>query len=138
MKSSTSMCKFIAIVATNVFPISNYMVSGFAICTVAGSFFARFWLTNDHMLPVSNIPNTVNPWVLIGKYKRPHCILMLLSLDETAFPTYLMSASYISFPTLSLASCLGYSTSLFYYWAVASKKIFTCCTGAHVVHSGNI
>ena len=33
---------------------------------VAGSLL----LTYDHMAPVSNIADTVNPWVFIGKYKK--------------------------------------------------------------------
>ena len=54
------------------------------------------------MAPVSNIADTVNPWVFIGKYKRPYCILMLLKLGYLTFPAYLISDSYISFPVPSL------------------------------------
>ena len=80
MKSSISIFRLIAIVATNVFPIGNVAVRGFMVYMVAGSFSASLLLTNDHVAPVSSIADIVNLWVFIGKYKRLCCILMLLSL----------------------------------------------------------
>ena len=48
-------------------------------CTVGNSFSAGLHLINDCKAPVSNIADTGNPWILIGKYKKLHCVLMLLS-----------------------------------------------------------
>ena len=79
MKLSISMSNYIAKVATNVFPIGNDTVRAFVVCKLAGTFSASLLLTNDHMVPVYNIVDTANPWILIGKYKRPHCILTLLN-----------------------------------------------------------
>ena len=76
---SISISKFIAIVATDAFPIGNVMVSGFIVCTIAGSFCASLQQTNYHVTPVSSIADTENLWVFTGKCKRPHCIPMLLS-----------------------------------------------------------
>ena len=73
------MSNYIAIVENNVFLIGNITGRGFIICIVAGSFCASFQLTNMCVAPVSNITDTAHPWVLIGKYKRPHCILMMLN-----------------------------------------------------------
>ena len=57
------MSYYISNVATNVFPIGNIMDRGFMVCTLAGSFFTSLGLTNDHLVPVSNMANTANPWV---------------------------------------------------------------------------
>ena len=64
--------------ATNVFSVGNVIFRGIMVDTVASSFSASLQLINDHVAPVSNIANTENSWVLIGKYKRPYCILILL------------------------------------------------------------
>ena len=109
MKLSISIYNYIAKVATNVLSISNVTVRGTVGCMVADSFSASLQLTHNHMESVSNIADTENPWVLIGKNKRPCCTLILLSSDWLTFPTYLMSTSYISFPLPSPDSCLGYS-----------------------------
>ena len=79
MKLSISISSFIARVANNFLPIGNVMVKGVMVHTVASSFSASLQLTNDHMALVSNIAHTANLWVLIGKYKSPHCVLTLLS-----------------------------------------------------------
>ena len=76
MKSFISI-SFFSQVETNDLPICNVMFRGVVVHTVAGSFFASLQLTKNHMAPVSNIADTVNPWVLIGKYKRPYCMLTL-------------------------------------------------------------
>ena len=65
--------------ATNIFLIGNIMVRGIVVCIVASSFSASLQLANDHVVTVSNITDTANPWVLTGEYNRPHCILMLLN-----------------------------------------------------------
>ena len=70
------MYKFIADVATNVFPIGNVTGRGIVICMVASSFSASLQLTNNHVVPVSNMADTANLWVYTGKYNRPPCILM--------------------------------------------------------------
>ena len=49
------MSSCIAAVATNVFHIGNVMVKGIVVCSVAGSFAASLRLTNDCIVPVSNI-----------------------------------------------------------------------------------
>ena len=122
---------------TIVFPISNVIVKGVVVCTVASSFATSLPLTNDHIAPVSNIAGNANLWVLTGKYNRPHCILMLLNYDLSTFPAYLISTYYISFPAPFWSSCLYYLASLYYYWVVASGEVFTCCAGAYVVHLDN-
>ena len=60
MKVSISMSNYIAIVATNVFPIGNATIKGIMVCMVAGSFSTNLWLTNDHVAPTSNIAEIVN------------------------------------------------------------------------------
>ena len=105
------MSNCIADMALNVFPVGNIVVKGGMVCMVASSFTASLQLTNDHVLPVSNIASTVNPWVCINKYKSPHCILTLLKCDSSNFPTYLIFAGYISFPAPSRSSCLYYLAS---------------------------
>ena len=47
-------------VATNVFPVGNITVKGVVVCTVVGSFSASLQLTNDYVVPVSNIAGTEN------------------------------------------------------------------------------
>ena len=58
--------------------VGNFMVRGIMGCTATGSFSASLQLANDCVAPMSNITDTVNLWVSIGKYKKPHCILILL------------------------------------------------------------
>ena len=57
------MSNSISNVATNVFPISNITVKGIIGYEVAGSFSASLQLTNNRMVPVSNIAGTANLWV---------------------------------------------------------------------------
>ena len=45
------------------FPVGNITVKGIVVCMVAGSFAASLQLTNDHVVPVSNIASTANLWV---------------------------------------------------------------------------
>ena len=54
------MSKYIANVATNVFPIGKIMVKGILGCMVANSFVASLQLSNDHVVPVSSIAGTAN------------------------------------------------------------------------------
>ena len=131
------MSKFITILASNVFPIGNVMVRGFMVYIVAGSFFASLQLTNNYMAPVSSIADTENFLVLTGKYKIPHCILMLLSLGYSTFSAYIISTGYVSFPIFSTGLCLDYSVLPFCYWVLASKKVFARCTGAYIMHPDN-
>ena len=79
MKLSISISNYISKLATNVLNIGNRTVRGIVGCVLARSFSASLQITNDHMAPVSNIADTVNLWVLIGKYKRPCCIPIVLS-----------------------------------------------------------
>ena len=95
-------------VATNVFPTGSIMVRRFVVCAVAGSFSASLQLANDCMALMSNIANTENLWVLIGKYKRPCYVVMLLNSGLSTFPNYLISTGYISFAVPYPGSCLGY------------------------------
>ena len=67
-------------VATNILPFGNIMVKGIMGCTVVGSFSASLQLTNGCVTPVSNIAATANPLVWIGKYNRPYCIVMHLTV----------------------------------------------------------
>ena len=46
--------------AVIVFPVGNITVRGVVVYTIAGSFAANLWLTNDHIAPVSSIAGTVN------------------------------------------------------------------------------
>ena len=69
--------------------------------TVTGSFSASLKLTHKYMAPASNIADTENPWGLIGKYKRPFCILATLNFNYLIFPTYLIPTGYISILALS-------------------------------------
>ena len=75
------MYNYISKVATIVSPISNVMDRGVVVCTAAGSFFVSLQLTNDCVVPVSNLTDTGNLWLLIIKYKRLCYILMLLNLS---------------------------------------------------------
>ena len=102
MKSSKSISNWIADVVVILCPVGNITVSGIMVYTIAGSFAANLQLTNDCIAPVSSITSTVNPWVYTAKYNRSHCICMLLSDGFSTFPTYLTSASCISFPDPSL------------------------------------
>ena len=131
------MSNYLYYVGTSAFLVSNAMAKGIMVYVVASSFSSRFRLTNDHVAPVSNMVGTVNPWVSIGKYKRPCCILTLLKCGQSTFPDYLISASYMHFLALSLSSCLDYLVSTFYYWLVASSKVFACCIEVYVVHPDN-
>ena len=79
MKSSIRKTNYIAKVATNTLPIGNIIVRVIMFCMFSGSFSASLQLINDCVAPVSNIANTGNLWVLIIKYKRSCCILMLLN-----------------------------------------------------------
>ena len=80
MKLSIGISNSIAIVGTNVFPVGNATSRSFIVCTVTANSYPSLRLTNNHMAPVFNIADTMNLWVFIDKYKRPHCILILLSL----------------------------------------------------------
>ena len=79
MKPSIRKSKFIAAVPTNIFPLCSVGVSGFIICMLAGRFSASLQLTNDYVAPVSSIADTANLRVFSSQYKKPYCILMLLS-----------------------------------------------------------
>ena len=57
------MSNCIAKLANSVFPSGNITVKGFVVYMVAGSFAASLQLTNDGMVPVSNIAGAANPWV---------------------------------------------------------------------------
>ena len=57
------MSTFGANVATNVFLVGNIIVKGIMVCMVASSFSASLQLTNDCIVPVSNMAGTANPWV---------------------------------------------------------------------------
>ena len=81
------------------------MVRGVMVYRIAGSFAANLRLTNDHVAPVSSIAGTANPWVWMDKYNKPSCICTLLCYELSTFPTYLISASYVSFPVLSPSLC---------------------------------
>ena len=91
-----------------VFPVGNVTVSGIVVYIIAGSFAANLQLMNNRVVPVSSIAGTANPWVYTDKYNRPHCICTLLNDDLSTFPTYLTSASCISFPASSLGLCPYY------------------------------
>ena len=95
-------------VAVIIFPVGNVTVSGVVVYTLAGSFAANLRLTNDHIVPISSIAGTANPWVYTDKYKRPHCICTLLNDGLSTFPTYLTAAGCISFLAPSLNLCLHY------------------------------
>ena len=137
MKLSIGISNYISEVATNVFPIGKITVRGIMVCTIAGRFFASLQLTNNCVEPVSSIADITNPWILIGKYKRLYCILILLNSGWPTFPTYLMSTGYISIPVLSPGSCLGYSALPSYYWDIASCPLFTYCTRTYMVDPDN-
>ena len=119
--------------ATNIFPVGNIAPKGIVVCMVAGSFAASLWLTNNRVVPVSNMAGIANLWVWTDKYNRLCYIFALLNCELSAFPTYLMSADYISFPVPSQSLCQYYLALPFYYWVVASSKVFTCCIVAYVV-----
>ena len=63
---------------------------------------------------------------------------MLLNCSLSTFPAYFISAGYISFPAFSRYSWLYYLALPFYYWEVASNKVFACCTEAYVMHPDSI
>ena len=94
--------------AVIVFLVHSITIRGVVVYTIAGSFAANLWLTNDHVAPVSSIAGTANPWLYTDKYKRPHCVCMLLSDGLSTFPTYLLSTGCISFPAPSHCSCPYY------------------------------
>ena len=124
--------------ATSVFPVGSIMLKGIMGCTVAASFSASLQLTNNYIAPVSNIADTVNPWLWIGLYKRPCWVSMLLNYGYSTFPAYLVTASYVNFPAPSPSLCLDYLASPFYYWTLASSKVLACCAKAYMVHVDNI
>ena len=132
-----SIYNCIAQVVPSILPIGSIMVRGITSCMVTGSLSASLGLINNHVVLVSNIADIENPWVLIGKYKKPYCILMSLSFNQSIFSAYLESASYISFST-PLDSYLYYSALPSYYYARASSKVFAYCTEAYVVHPDSI
>ena len=66
-------------VATIVLPVGNITGKGIMGYRVVGNFSASLWLTNNRVVPVSNIAGIANPWVWTGKHKRPCCILVLLN-----------------------------------------------------------
>ena len=73
------------------------------VYTIAGSFAANLWLTNNsalHLCPALLV--WANPWVYTDKYNRPHCICTLLNDGLSTFPAYLTSTGCISFPAPSL------------------------------------
>ena len=57
------MSNCISNVATSAFPIDNVTVKGVVVYIVASSKVASIQLTNNCMIPVSNIAGTLNPWV---------------------------------------------------------------------------
>ena len=61
MKSSINISNFMADGATSVFLVGNIMVKGIMGCMVASSFSASLLLTNNRMVPVSNIASAANP-----------------------------------------------------------------------------
>ena len=61
----------------SVLSIENIMIRGAISCKVASSFLVSLQLTNDHMVPLSNIVYTENSWVQIGKYKHKQCYALL-------------------------------------------------------------
>ena len=133
MKSSISISNWIADVVVIVFPVGNITVRGAVVCTVAGNCAANLRLTNDRIAPVSSMAGIANPWVYTDRYKRPCCICILLSNGLSTFPTYLISASCVSFPAPSHCSCPYYWTLLFYYWVLASNWVFFYYAGAFVI-----
>ena len=133
MKSSISISNWIADVVVIISPVGNVTIRGVVVYTVAGSCAANLWLMNDHIAPMSSIAGTANPWVYTDRYKRPHCICVLLSNSLSTFPAYLMSTGCISFPAPSHCLCPYYWTSLFYYWVLASSWVFFYWTGASVI-----
>ena len=54
------MSSWIQDVATIVVPIGNITIRSIVVYTVANSFAASLQLTNDHVVPVSNIAGIVN------------------------------------------------------------------------------
>ena len=61
MKSSISISNWIADVVVIVFPVGNVTVRGVVVFTVAGSYAANLWLTNDCVAPMSSMAGTANP-----------------------------------------------------------------------------
>ena len=57
------MSSWIADVATIIFPISNVTIRGVVVYTVADSFAASLWVTNNRVVPAYNIAGTANSWV---------------------------------------------------------------------------
>ena len=47
--------------AVIIFPVGNVTIRGVIVYTIAGSFAANLWLTNDHVAPVSSIAGTASP-----------------------------------------------------------------------------
>ena len=137
MKSSISISNWTADVAIIVFPVGNVTIRGVMVYTIAGSFAANLWLMKDHVAPVSSISGTVNPWVWMDKYNRPHCICMLLTYRLSTFPAYLTSTSCISFPAPSQCLCWSYWAWPSYCLVVASSKVFICCAVAYIVLPDN-
>ena len=46
--------------AVIVFPVGNITIRGVIVYTIAGSFAANIWLTNDRIAPMSSIAGTAN------------------------------------------------------------------------------
>ena len=46
--------------AVIVFLVGNVTIRGVVIYTIAGSFAANLWLTNDYIAPMSSISGTAN------------------------------------------------------------------------------
>ena len=62
-----NISSFITKVETSVLPVGNVSVRGVAYCIASCSHSASKQLANDHIAPVSNMADTVNPCVLIRK-----------------------------------------------------------------------
>ena len=57
------MFNYIADVATNVFPTGNIKVGVVIVYMLAGSFSASLLLTNECLVPISNMADNANLWV---------------------------------------------------------------------------
>ena len=76
-----NISNYIARVATNVLLVDSITNIDIISYAVTNSFSTSQQLTNNYIAPVSNIADTKNLWVLLAKYKRPCCILILLSFN---------------------------------------------------------
>ena len=120
------------------FPVGNVTVSGIMVYTMAGSFAANLWLTNDCIVPVSSISGTV----------QIHGCILINTIGHVAFVCYLMMvcqpfpltldppAASVSLLLLLVCAHITELHSFITRWWLLVRS-FICCVVAFVMLWGS-